>query len=66
MFHGSDLKKRKIPGNGKDLLILYTDQPKDSDDQTSAHSCYRLSNEKRVEVDTKGMYHRTSLLPSSH
>lgn len=44
----------------------YTGQPKDSDDQTSVHSCCRLSSEKHGEDDTPCKCRSTSLLLYSH
>lgn len=51
---------------GKSLPEQYTGQPKDSGDQTSAHSCCRLSSEKHGEDDISCKCHSTSLLLCSH
>lgn len=59
-FSSADtIKQCKILKNkaNNNLLSQCTDQPMDSDDRISVHSCCKLSNEKHGEVDIACMYH---------
>lgn len=44
-----------------DLQLQYIDPPMDSDDQTSRHSCHKLSNERHVVDERADKFHSTWL-----